>query len=107
MLLTKIPLQQFLGDFIQEISSGFRDIWFHFNKAGRILLEGEHWQIHDVAGRLVDESIDCLPSASQRGRAHILLNSEVTEVKATVQGLLTLTFHNGCTLKIHFNRATQ
>lgn len=107
MLPTKIPLQQFLGDSIQEISSGFRDVGFHFNNAGRIRLEGEHWQIHDVTGSLVDESIDCLPSASQRGRFHVLLNSEVTEVHATVHGVLTLTFRNGCTLKINFNRGAH
>lgn len=89
-----------LGDSICRIEVGYRDIEFHFNTAGFIRLEGEPWILRDGSGRIVDQSIDVLPSAPQHARTHELLATKVSEVLVEPEGAFALRFVNGYCLTI-------
>lgn len=95
------PLERFLGDAMGQIEYGFRDLHFHFNQAGSIDLEGEKWQIHDSSGALVDESIDVLPSAPQKGRVHVILDRTVVKCELDAPRSFALTFSSGHRLTIY------
>jgi hypothetical protein len=98
-----LPLQRFVGDSICQIAVGLHDIHFHFNKAGKINVDGGKWQIHDSSGAIVDESIgdDALPSSRQQYRVHVILDSDVTSFKIDAPHSFTLTFACGHTLTIY------
>lgn len=105
MFTNDLPLQRFVGDSICRIEIGFRDIEFHFHRAGRIAVNGAQWQIRDTFGVIVDESIQCLPSAPQRGRAHVLLDSKVVGFEIDAKISFSLIFFNGHRLTIYNDEA--
>lgn len=105
MFTNDLPLQRFVGDSICRIETGFRDVEFHFHRAGRIALKGAHWQIRDTFGVIVDESIQSLPSAPQRGRAHVLLNSKMVSFDIDAKKSFSLLFFNGHKLTIYNDEA--
>ena len=101
MFANDLPLQRFVGNSICRIEIGFRDIAFHFHRAGRIAVEGAQWKIHDAFGAIVDESIQCLPSAPQRGRVHVLLDSKVVGFDIDHRISFSLLFFSGHRLTIY------
>ena len=95
------PLPPFLGDSICRIEVGFRDIHFHFNKAGAIDVDGGRWQIHDASGTIVDGSMDVLPSTPQHGMFHVILEKAVTKVDIAAPSSFALTFFTGHVLTLY------
>lgn len=96
-----LPLQRFVGDSICQIAIGLHGIHFHFNKAGRINVDGGKWQVHDSSGTIIDESIEGLPSTRQYYRVHILLDWEVTKFDLDAPRSFALTFASGHRLTIY------
>ncbi len=96
-----LPLQRFVGDSICQIAIGLHSIYFHFNMAGSINVDGGRWQILDATGAIVDESIEGPPSSRQQYRVHVIFDSEVTKFDIDAPHSVTLSFANGHRLTIY------
>ena len=96
-----LPLQRFVGDSVCQIALGTHGVHFRFNEAGSIHVEGGKWQLHDAAGKVIDESIEGLPSTRECHRVHVILDNAVTKFELDVPHSFTLTFRTGHTLTIY------
>jgi hypothetical protein len=93
-----LPLQRFVGKYLEAIQLGKFQIQFHFAEAGSISIQGK-WELHDLSGALIDGSQD--PSSREFYRVHMLLNETVTDQRIDPPDSFMLTFSSGHRLTVY------
>ena len=93
-----LPVQRFVGDSLFQVCIGMDGVHFVFGRAGTISVEGR-WELHDAAGRLVDESQDHANRDSYR--IHAILNEDVVDCSIDPPRSFTLSFASGYRLTVY------
>ena len=95
-----LNLSPFLGRTLIQLGIGEFQVQFVFHPEGNISVEGD-WELRDADGSLVDRSIS--NDKRPEYRLHRLLGHEVARWEIEPPTSLSLSFTNGCVLRIFDN----
>ena len=99
-----LPLQRFVGQFLNQAGIGVDGVHFRFGPAGTICAFGS-WELHDSAGVLVDRGLE--NSKRECYRIHVIFNADVTAYSIDPPRSFSLTYQMSifplfpCTCGLH------